>query len=48
MVILSNSGEKAENGDTEAMAELDIIYDRDNELNKARHWYTKAIETGSE
>jgi TPR repeat protein len=30
------------------MVELGIIYDRDNELDKAYHWYSKAIETGSE
>jgi hypothetical protein len=29
------------------MVELGIIYDRDNELDKAFHWYTQAIETGS-
>jgi TPR repeat protein len=38
---------RAESGDTEAMVELGTIYDRDNELDKAFHWYTQAIETGS-
>jgi len=39
---------KAETGHTEAMIELGVIYDRNNELDKAYHWYTKAIEAGSE
>lgn len=39
---------KAENGDTKAMVELGIIYDRDNDLNKAWKWYNRALEAGSE
>lgn len=39
---------KAKSGDTEAMIQLGIIYDRDNELEKAYFWYTKAVEAGSE
>ncbi|MCP4213263.1 MAG: hypothetical protein GY765_01345 [bacterium] len=38
---------KAENGNADAMVELGIIYDRDNELEKAHHWYSKAITAGS-
>ncbi|MBF0235665.1 MAG: PD40 domain-containing protein [Desulfamplus sp.] len=39
---------KAEAGDPDAMVELGIIYDRDNELDKAVEWYSKAIKAGSE
>ncbi len=40
--------DKAEAGDAEAMVQLGIIYDRDNELEKAHFWYAKAVEAGSE
>ncbi|MEZ4525691.1 MAG: hypothetical protein R2941_07210 [Desulfobacterales bacterium] len=39
---------KAESGNADAMTELGIIYDRDNELDKAYHWYSKAITAGSQ
>ena len=39
---------KAQGDDAGAMVELGIIYDRDNELDKAWHWYSKAIEAGSQ
>jgi hypothetical protein len=29
------------------MVEIGDIYDRDKELDKAHHWYAKAIEAGS-
>ncbi|MDM8537606.1 hypothetical protein QUF70_12685 [Desulfobacterales bacterium HSG17] len=38
---------KAKTGDTNAMTELGIIYDRDNELDKAYLWYTKAVKAGN-
>jgi WD40 repeat protein len=37
----------AESGDAEAMIELGIIYDRDNELDKAWKWYNRALNAGS-
>ena len=39
---------KAGNGDAEAMVELGIVYDRCNELEKARYWYDQAIQAGSD
>ncbi len=39
---------KAENGDTEAMVELGLIYDRNNQLDKAYEWYSRAVKAGSE
>jgi dipeptidyl aminopeptidase/acylaminoacyl peptidase len=38
----------AESGDANAMIELGIIYDRDNELDKAWKWYTRALHAGSD
>ena len=37
---------KAENGDSEAMLQLGIIYHRDSDNEKAKLWYTKALEAG--
>jgi TPR repeat protein len=39
---------KSKTGDRNAMVELSIIYDRDNELDKAYNWYSKAIKAGSD
>ena len=39
---------KAKSGDPEAMVQLGIIYDRDNENDKALHWYQKAADLGNE
>ena len=39
--------DKAENGDTEAMYKLGLIYDKDNENDKALEWYKKAQGVGS-
>ena len=36
----------AENGDAEAMYQLGLIYDRDNENQKAVYWYKKASAKG--
>ena len=36
----------AENGDAEAMYQLGLIYDRDNENQKALEWYKKASAKG--
>ena len=36
----------AENGDAEAMYQLGLIYDRDNENDKALEWYKKALKAG--
>jgi dipeptidyl aminopeptidase/acylaminoacyl peptidase len=38
----------AESGDADAMIELGIIYDRDNELDKAWKWYNRALHAGSD
>lgn len=38
--------EKAEKGNPKAMYELGLIYDRDNENNKALEWYKKASAKG--
>ena len=37
----------AESGDAEAMVKLGIIYDRDNEIDKALYWYQKAADAGN-
>ena len=37
--------EQAENDNSEAMVNLGIIYDRDNEAEKATYWYQKAVNT---
>ena len=39
---------QAEKGDREAMIQLGIIYDRDDEIEKAVYWYQKAIDAGNE
>lgn len=39
---------KAENGNSDAMVQLGIIYDRDNEDEKAFYWYQKATDAGDE
>ncbi len=38
----------ARNGDSNAMVQLGIIYDRDNENEKAEYWYKKAADAGNE
>ena len=38
----------AERGDSDAMVQLGIIYDRDRKDEKATYWYTKAAEAGNE
>ena len=37
----------AKNGDSNAMVRLGIIYDRDNDDDKAMEWYRKAAESGN-
>ena len=37
----------AEQGDPEAMAQLGLIYDRDNKNDKALYWYRKATDLGN-
>ena len=39
--------DKVEKGDAEAMFKLGLIYDRDNENNKALEWYRKSESAGS-
>ncbi len=39
---------KAKQGDAKAMLEMGIIYDRDDELDKAEFWYKKALAAGNE
>lgn len=40
--------ESAKNGDSDAMIQLGIIYDRDNRNDKALKWYQKAADAGND